>query len=317
MTPIFSNAFRRLEGSLTVLVFLLTVLPSSHADASAIVVVPDRLCLPGEEITIEATLYRGGFLGFLQGGIPGELLRFFDPHGNPLRALLTDPSGTARIRYKAGSPGRYPITVRLAENPRYSADPSTGSVFVQSAGQSLLFVTVEDGLMPPSSTPLLPKDPREQEALPGSVKALSNVAPCHMLVYLTKWPKPSSHQIRSWLEDKGYPPGPIYFLDRHPISGIFSEAPAPDTDLLESLWKERSVPAHLVTRDASLAEAAQAKGVRVLLLLREATSTSGTPRKQEDQDGESKHEDGIRSIQDWPAILTICRCETEHEQNTR
>jgi hypothetical protein len=310
LTPIFSNTLRRLDGFLTVLVFLLTIVPSSRADASATVVVPDKLCLPGEEIYIEATLYRGGFLGFLQGGVPGELLRFFDPQGNPLRALLTDPSGTARIRYKAGGPGRYPITVRLAENPRYSADPSTGNVFVQATGLSLLFVTVEDGLMPPGSTALLPKDPREEEARPGSVNTLSNVAPCHMLVYLTQWPKPSSHQIRSWLEEKGYPPGPIYFLDRPLLAGIVSEAPAPETDLLESLWKERSIPAHLVTGDVRLAEAAQAKGVRVLLL-GEATSTSGTPRKQEGKDGENEHEDGIRSIQDWPAILTICRCEKQ------
>ena len=310
MTPIFFSALRRLDTLLTVALLLLTAVPSSRADASATIVVPDSLCLPGEEIYIEATLYRGGLLGFLQRGIQGELLRFFDPQGNPLRALLTDPSGTARIRYTAGTPGCYPITVRLAENPRHSADSSTGNVFVQEERLPLLFVTVEEGLMPPRATPFLPKNPQEVEAQPGSVKALSETAPCNMLVYLTQWPKPSSHQIRSWLENKGYPSGPICFLDHPLLGGIVSEAPAPDTDLLESLWKERSIPAHLVTRDGSLAKAAAAKGIRVLLLTAE-TATSGTPLKEGDKHGENEHEDSITSVQEWAAIPTICRCRAE------
>jgi hypothetical protein len=295
---------------------LVAVVPPRPAEASATVVVSDTLCLPGEEIYIEATLYRGGLLGFLQGGIQGELLRFFDPQGNPLRALLTDPSGTARIRYKAGTPGRYPVTVRLAENPRHSANPSTGNVFVQEKGLPLLFVTVEEGLMPSSSAPILPKDPLKVDAQPGSVKALSEMAPCHMPVYLTQWPKPSSHQIRTWLEKRGYPLGPICFLDRPLLGGIVSEAPAPETDLLESLWKERSIPAHLVTRDGRLAEAAAAKGIRVLLLAAESP-TSGPPLQEEDKKKENEQEDNIVSVQEWAEIPSLRRCDVGGGQNTQ
>jgi hypothetical protein len=314
LTPIFSSALRRVDTLLAVLLFLLTVMASSRALASATLVVPDKLCLPGEEIYVGATLYRGGLLGFLPGGIQGELLRFFDPQGDLLRSMLTDPSGTARIRYKAGIPGRYPITVRLAENPRYSAEPTTGNVFVQEQRVPLLFVTVEEGLMPTMPTPLLPKDPQEVEAQPGSVKALSEMAPCHVLVYLTHWPKPSSHQIRSWLEDKGYPPGPIFFLDRPLLGGIVSEAPAPDTDLLESLWKERSIPANLVTRDSRLAEAAAAKGVHVLLLTAE-TSANGNPLKEKEEQGENGKEESIASVQEWAAIPSLRRCAVGRGQN--
>jgi hypothetical protein len=314
LTPIFSSALRRFDALLTVALLLFTAVPSSRAEGSATVVVPDRLCLPGEEIYIEATLYRGGLLGFLQRGIQGELLHFFDPQGKPLRALLTDPSGTARIQYKAGTPGRYPITVRLSENPRHSADPSTGNIFVQEKRRPLIFVAVEEGLMPPRSTPLLPQDPQKVEAQPGSVKALSEMAPCHVLVYLTQWPRPSSHQIRSWLENKGYPLGPICFLDYPLLGGIVSEAPAPETDLLESLWKERSIPAHLVTRDGRLAEAAAAKGIRVLLFTAE-TSTSGTPLKEEDKHGENRQEDSITSVHEWAEIPSLRRCDVGGGRN--
>jgi hypothetical protein len=316
LTPIFSSALRRFDAFLPVVLCLVAVVPASIAEASAVVVVPDKLCLPGEEIYIEATLYRRGILGFLQGGIQGELLRFFDPQGNPLRALLTDPSGTARIRYKAGAPGRYPVTVRLAENPRHSADPSTGNVFVREKGIPLLFVTVEEGLMPPTSAPILPKDPLKVDAQPGSVKALSEMAPCHMPVYLTQWPKPSCHQIRSWLENKGYPSGPICFVDRPFLGGIVSEAPAPETDLLESLWKERCIPAHLVTGDGRLAEAAAARGIRVLLLTAE-TSTSGAPLQEEDEKKENEQEDNITSIQEWAEIPSLRRCDVGGGQNTQ
>jgi hypothetical protein len=135
-----------------------------------------------------------------------------------------------------------------------------------------------------------------------------------MLVYLTQWPRPSSHQIRSWLENKGYPLGPICFLDYPLLGGIVSEAPAPETDLLESLWKERSIPAHLVTRDGRLAEAAAAKGIRVLLFTAE-TSTSGTPLKEEDKHGENGQEDSITSVHEWAEIPSLRRCDVGGGRN--
>jgi hypothetical protein len=287
---------------------LLAVACPSRAGSSATIVVSDRLCLPGEEIFIEATLYGGGAFGLFQAGIQGELLRFLDPEGNPLRDLLTDASGLARIRYRAGQPGRYPFTVHLVGNPRYSADPSTGNLFVQDAKLPLLFVTVEEGLMPPRSTSLLPKDPRKVEPQPGSVRALCEVAPCHVLVYLTLWSRPSSRQIRFWLETKGYPPGAIYFVDRPLLSGIVTKEPAPKTELLESLWKERSVPACLATRDRSLAGAAAGKEIRVLLLGSEETNRS-VP-------AEEKSEKRIAEVEDWAEVAELCRCGAVASKDT-
>jgi hypothetical protein len=307
------NHIRTFITLLTAALPLLVLPCSSRANSSATVVVHDSLCLPGEEIYIEATLYGAGLLGFLQRGIQGELLRFFDPKGNCLRSLLTDTSGLARVRYEAGPPGHYPITVRLVKNPRYSAEPATGNLFVQQKGLPLFFVTVDAGLMPPNSTPFLPRNPQKVAPEPGSAKALAEIASCHMVVYLTQWPKPLSHQIRSWLENKGYPLGPIYFLVRPPVAGMMSDAPVPDTDLLESLWKERSVPAHLATGDRSLAEAARDKGVRVLLLTPES-STDSTPVEEEegeDKQGEKGQEESIQSCPEWSAIPAICPCKNE------
>ena len=281
--------------------FLLAVVLPSRAGSSATIVVPDRLCLPGEEIFIEATLYGSGALGLFQVGIQGELLGFLDPEGHPLRDLLTDASGLARIPYSAGTPGRYPFTVHLVGNPRYSADPSTGNLFVQDRKLPLLFVSVEEGLMPPRSTFLLLKDPRKVEPQPGSVRALCDVAPCHVLVYLTLWPRPSSRQIRSWLETKGYPPGAIYFVDRPLPGGIVTQEPAPQTKVLESLWKERSVPARLATRDRSLAKAAADKEIRVLLLGSEAT----TPSVPGEEEGSAER---IAAVHDWAEVPELCRC---------
>lgn len=280
----------------------------SHAGSTATIVVSDRLCLPGEETFIEATLYGGGALGLFPAGIQGELLRFLDPEGNPLRDLLTDASGLARIRYRAGQPGRYRFTVNLVGNPRYSADPSTGNLFVQDTKLPLLFVTVEEGLMPPRSTSLLPRDPRKVEPQPGSVRALCEVASCHVLVYLTLWPRPSSGQMRSWLETKGYPPGAIYFVDRPLLSGIVTKEPAPKTELLESLWKERSLPACLATRDRGLARAAADKEIRVLLLRSEEMNRS-VPAEEES-------EKRIAEVEDWAEVAELCRCEAAASKET-
>ena len=286
---------------------LLTVVPSIRAESSAVLVVPDRLCFPGEEVHIEATLYRRSMLGLFAGGIQGELLRFLDPGGTPLRELLTDPSGSARVPYTAGSAGRYPFSVQLAENPRYSAESATGNLFVLEKTTPLFFVSVEAGLMPPISSPLLRKDPAKIAPEPGSAEALSAVAACRMPVYLTQEARPSSHRTRSWLEEKGYPLGPVCFLDRPLMAGIFSEAPPPDTDVIESLWKERAVPAHLLTRDPGLAEAAADKGIRVLLFTpRDATSD---PSEQDEE--KTEEEERVISVHDWEAIPRICPCEKE------
>ena len=304
------NHFRTSIALLTAALCLLTAAPSIRADSTAVVVVPDRLCFPGDEIHIEATLYRSGLLGLFKGGIQGEVLRFIDPDGKPLRDLLSDPSGSARIRYTAGPAGRYPITVHLSQNPRYSAGPATGNLFVQEEKMPLFFVSVEAGLMPPISSPLLRRDPEEIAPEPGSAEALSEIAACRMPVYLTQGARPSSHQTRSWLEKKGYPLGPIYFLDRPLMAGILSEAPPPETGVLESLWKERSVPAHLLTRDSGLAKAAADKGIRVLILTSKSSTTN--PSLQEEKKKEEKgKEQGIISVHDWAAIPTICPCKKE------
>ena len=231
------NHLRTCIALLTASLCLLTSVPSLRADSPAVLVVPDKLCFPGDEIHMEATLYRSGLLGLFRGGIQGELLCFVDPEGNPLRDLLTDPSGSARIRYTAGPPGRYPITVRLTENPRCSADPATGNLFVQEKKMPLFFVSVEAGLTPPISTPLLGRNPEKIASEPGSAEALSHIARCRMPVYLTQGARPSSHRTRSWLEEKGYPLGPLCFLDRPLMAGILSEDSPPETEVLESLWE--------------------------------------------------------------------------------
>lgn len=307
-----ANHIQGFVALLTAVLLPLALPYSSRADSLATVVVHDTLCFPGDEIYIEATLYDGGLLGFFQRGIQGELLRFSDHQGNVLRDLLTDASGLARVRYKAGPPGRYTMTVRLIDNPRYSADPGTGNLFVQQKEIPLFFVTIEAGLTPPSSLPFRHRSPEKLEADAGSANALSAIASCHMVVYLTQWPKPSSHQIRSWLENTGYPLGPICFLDRPLMAAIMSEPPVPETDLIESLWKERSVPAHLATRDRSFAEAAAEKGVRVLFLTPES-STGGVSKEEEEEDKQGKEgrEESIQSVHGWAAIPAICPCKTK------
>ncbi len=96
------------------------------------------------------------------------------------------------------------------------------------------------------------------------------------------------------------------------MAGILSEAPPPETGVLESLWKERSVPAHLLTRDPSLAKAAADKGIRVLLL--EPKDSTSDPSPQEEEEEEKKGQEGsIVSVHEWAEIPKICPCGTRGE----
>jgi hypothetical protein len=259
------------------------------------------LSLPGEEVYVEAYLSRTGLTGLLNPGIQGELLTFRNNEGEPLGSRLTDPTGMARIRFQSSRQGVHTVSVSLAGNPRYEAAPAKGSVFVRSRRHPLFFVWVEGTLREQESPSLLWRKPVDAVPVPGSVEAVKKLSSCLTLAYLTSQPMVRMGPMRSWLEKHAYPPGPLLLLNRSP--GLASlQKPSIDLQIPESLWKDRSLRAYIVTGDRSIAEAAGKKSFHVFLLVEEEKTGSPPPGKPE----EAPSAGFVTEVRGWEDIPMPC-----------
>ena len=287
--------------------FLFAALPfPTHARCSAYIVVPDKLAFPEDRLFIEAHLYRGGLLKILQMGISGELLRFYNPAGELLTTVLTDRSGFSRIPFSPNSPctpGIYPVSVRLAKNSRFSAEPETGHLFIRHKNKPLFFSMIEGVLRTEqfSSFPLQETEPVAPR--PDSATALTRISPYYTLVYLSMTSQSSLDKTRQWLTGHKFPLAPLYLLD-HSIEGSLSknllkETPKLKTDIIESLWRNRSLPAFLVTSNPDFAKSASEKNIKVYLLSAEKESGSSV-------DPTTGDIARITPVQDWAEILSYC-----------
>ena len=274
--------------------------------SEAALYVPDHLARPGEELFLGAYLLRTGLLGMLQPGIQGELLRFFDPSDKPLGQVLTDASGYARIRYTAGTAGHRTITVRLAENPRYTAKACQGRVYVRGASASLLFVHVENGVLSVEHAASPWRPTRPAEPMPGVRVALEAMSHCRTLVYLSQASRRAAPGVRDMLEKEAFPSAPICLLERSLLEAL-GAAGEPTLDPADAWWKDRSRPAFLVTGDRRLAEAAAREAFGVFLLEPDIQGGSGREGRQEGGEEEAAR---ITPVASWEQVRARCGCET-------
>ncbi len=271
------------------LAFALTLFPAgvAHASSESRIVVTDKLCLPGEEVHVEAYLYRRGILAAFRPQIQGESLRFIHPDGALIGSFLTDPSGMARIPYKADHPGQTSFTVQLAENHRYEATPAQGTVFVRHRNKPLFFILVEGGLTGESPSPLFQRDLSKAAPFQGSVEGTKRIASHSTLVLLTSLSPLRKHEMKAWLSRHDYPAAPLFSMSRpKSVELLMSGEQGMDTRMLESLRKNPDQPACLVTGNRTFAEAASEKDFSVYLLRSSPESGTDIPGKT-DMDGKA------------------------------
>jgi hypothetical protein len=284
-------------GMIALTLWGLSFPPRSCASTQAQIVVPDRLCLPGEEVFIEATLCRTGLLGRLHPGVQGELLEFFDAQGTLLASRLTDPTGQARLPHRAAGLGCFPVEVRLADNPRFRADPALGTVFIRDRTRPFFFATVEQGLF--EQGPLGPWGPAVQEGQPlsDSAESLKRIATCSTLVYLTGRPKIRLNEVRRRLAGHAFPPAPILLLQTT-VDPETPLAPTLTTDLFESLGEGKAAPGFLATGNRGLASLAADHRLEVYLLGSE--EETGPAREEENRNPR------IRAVTGWREVPSPC-----------
>ncbi len=163
----------------------------------------DTLALPGEEVPVRARLQGGDFLRDKEG-----VTVRFHRGGDLFAAAETDAEGVARVTFTPPSPGNYVFTAEVAPIGLEDLPPRPTEVLVacRPADAPMMVVDLDKTLVASGFETVLAGDP---EPMPHSPEVMDRLAERYSVVYLTHRPEYFGPKSKSWLEDHGYPRGPM------------------------------------------------------------------------------------------------------------
>jgi len=191
----------------------------------------DSLCLPGQEVQLQAKLQGGDLLK----AQPGYVIRFYRD-GRLFKAAQTGADGTAGVSFKPDGPGDYKFKVDVS--PAGFSDPPPGSqellVACRQADQPMVVVDLDRTVVASGFHMVLLGDP---EPMPGSAELLGKLAKTYSIVYLTHRPDYFGPKSKAWLAAHGYPRGPVLLAG---VSGFLKGSGQFKSEMLAEMKKSFS-----------------------------------------------------------------------------
>ncbi len=163
----------------------------------------DGLVLPHQPTTLQAQFRAGDFLQ----PQPGYCVRFY--HQEKLyKAALTDDAGLATVTFEPDAPGDYIFqaavaAVNLQESP---PEPAKFAISCRNADEPIMIVDLDKTIVASGFHAVLIGN---AEPMPHAAEVLHGLAGQHTIVYLTHRPDLFGPKSRAWLEQHGFPPGPL------------------------------------------------------------------------------------------------------------
>ena len=163
----------------------------------------DRLVLPGQATTLQVQFRVGDFLQ----AQAGHCVRFYRD-GRLYKAALTDDAGEAAVAFTADSPGDYAFqadvtALGLSEPPPV---PTELLVACRAANEPMMVVDLDKTIVASGFHAVLIGG---AEPMPGAAEVLGDLAKGHTIVYLTHRPDVFGPKSKAWLQEYGFPPGPL------------------------------------------------------------------------------------------------------------
>jgi hypothetical protein len=163
----------------------------------------DALVLPGQETALQAQFRSGDFLQ----PQAGYCVRFYH-QGKLYKAALTDDAGLAAVRFQADAPGDYLFQAALAPVGLEEAPPEPVECMVtcRSADEPMMIVDLDKTVVASGFQAVLMGG---AEPMPGAAEVLGELGRNHTIVYLTHRPDLFGPKSKAWLQEHGFPPGPL------------------------------------------------------------------------------------------------------------
>ena len=175
-----------------------------------LVTIEDVVCPVGDKAKLIGKLeYRG--LGIWNKGLDDRDLEFH-LDGQLVGDDQTNDEGYAKVKRRFDSPGVRRLEVRYADR-RGNVHRATASVFVWGRDDPILVVDIDQTVCDTKKRYLLGDGVDRSKPLPGAVEVLNELAGHFHVVYLTARPREMAVKTRRWLNDRGFPSGPVLHWD--------------------------------------------------------------------------------------------------------
>jgi len=195
-------------------------------DGSYLLTVMDGLAVPGQETEIRARLQGGDLLR----SRPGYVISFYRD-GELFKAAQTDQDGLASISFTPDRAGDYRFTAQVAAAGLAGEPPRSRELLIASreVDTPIAIVDLDRTVVASGFHTVLIGDPKP---MPRSSDVLKRLAKTHTIVYLTHRPDYFGPKSKSWLTEKGYPPGPVLLAS---VSGFLRGSAQYKSEMLKEL----------------------------------------------------------------------------------
>jgi len=163
----------------------------------------DNLVLPGEPVTLIARVQSGDMLKSQVGCV----VRFYRD-GRLYRVTETNQDGQALVCFQSEQPGdiQFQVVVSPVGLHDVAPAPQTLRVSCRNPDTPMVIVDLDKTIVASGFHTVLLGDPEPAE---HSQQVLHRLAQTHTIVYLTHRPDYFSAKTKIWIENNGFPPGPV------------------------------------------------------------------------------------------------------------
>lgn len=172
----------------------------------------DSIGPPGEPAQIVVRLQKGPYLNDEEG----VLIRFLH-EGRFVALSRTDDEGYARATFTAEETGDYNLTAEVLPGQLTGQAPEPAPIFVciREPSEKIIIVDIDKTLVASSFDEVLAGT---AQPMPDSKEALHELAKDNTVLYLTLRLDYFGPKTKQWLDQQGYPPGPLWVARFH---GLF------------------------------------------------------------------------------------------------
>lgn len=261
-------------------------------EADSVLIPVDRLSPEGSSAALEAKLKEEEGLS----AIAGETLEFVLDE-KVVGQARTGPEGVAGIEFTPPGTGDYVFSVRLASDSKRVALPAPLTLCVRKKEQEFFITDIDKTISDAGPLAFLLKKPEDIQPMPDSPEVLRALSKKYTIIYLTAREEIFRRKTKTWLADKGFPAGPVYFWDMQKDEFRSGQYKAEMIEKLKKDWPSIFAGAGDQVSDAT---AYQANGMKAYIFRKPNAESA-----EDEKDERAEFPEGTIFFTSWKELQKI------------